>query len=272
MANQKLSDLFAPMNHPPIPQEEHWASQMLEEILEEPVNIQTIQIPFPELNIQRHPLPFWGNRQGAHRRNPILLIQVVTMGRLPLRRPSPGNRRNEQKPTFIQKNQRGAKSCRVFLYAATGGASNGQSHPLFSVRPGVQVFGSSIPSPRATAKRDWGGIGSQILSGSLGPPAPASKDPSDTRKTSGRPATTWPAFLAVWGLAWEAAPGPILRPAHRDLFSGRLDTIGKRNFSRPPASGRPPIDWLSPLSKARWRVDAASPDLLGFHGVACPVR
>jgi hypothetical protein len=271
MTNQKLGDLFTPMNHPPIPQEEHWASQMLKKILEEPTNIQTVQIPFPELNIERQTLPFRGNCQGAHSRNPILLIQIITMGRLPLWRPRPGNRRNEQKPAFIQKDQRGAKSFRVFLYAATGAVSNGRSHSLFSVTPGVQVFDNSTPSPRVNAKHDWDGIGSQILSGSLGPLVPASIDRSDTHKTLDRPAKTWLAFLSVGGTALEAARGPLLRPAHRDLFSGRPHTIEKRNSSRPPANGRLPIGWLSPLSKARWRFGAASPGLLGFHGVACPI-
>ena len=233
-------------------------------------NIQTGEIPSAKLNIKSQPLSFPGNGQSTHRRNPVLFIEVVTIGGLALWSPSAGDRRNEQKATFIQKEQGGAKSCCVFLYVANGSASNEQSLLPSAVKPGVPAFGNSTPSPKAIARHGWDDIERQIPSELPEPPAAGSKDQSDIHTPLAQRAAAWPNLLSVLMRSLSAA---LERPGgagHWDPVLGMRGTIARRSFWMPPANGQQPTDLLSPSSIAQWRFVAASPALWGFHGVSCP--
>jgi hypothetical protein len=270
MAKQKLRDLFSAMNSSPIPQEKDGALKMLEQSLEKAADIQAGKIALPKLNIESQPFPFRRDGQRTDRRNPMLFVNVIAMGRMAPGSPGTGNRRNKQEATFIHEEQRGAKSFGVFLYAANGGASNGQSLPRSAVKPGVPVFGNSTPFPKATARRGEDDIECQIPSELPEPPAGASKDRSDIRTKAARPATNWPNPLSVLGRALPAALEPPWGAGHWDPFPDMRGTIVRRNSWRPLASGQRPRDSFFPFSIGRWRFGAASPVLLGFHGVAYP--
>jgi hypothetical protein len=163
---------------------------MFEQVFKKSANIQTIQIPFPELDKKSHPFPFRRYNQRTDRRNLILSVAMIQPGRLSPGSPRARDRRNEQKAAFIEKKQVGAKSFGVFLYAASDTASNGRFPLPFSPKPGVRVSGNSTPSPRAIARHDWGGIGPQSSSELCALPAARSTGRSDIRKLMARPVTT----------------------------------------------------------------------------------
>jgi hypothetical protein len=243
---------------------------MLKQILEKPSDIQAGKIPFAELNIKSDPFPFRRNRKRTDRGDSMLLIHVITMGRSPFRSPRAGNRGDKQKATLIQKEQMGPKSFGVFLYTAIGAVSNGQFLLHSSAKPGVRVSGNSTPCRGATAKRDWGGIESQIPFGSVGLFVAGSKDPYDIHTKGDLQGVVCLTSLSALKIT---LPGALERFSGATPWDPESDMIGtsvRQNSWMPLASGQLPTDLLSPLSTIEWRRGAASPILVGSHGVACP--
>jgi hypothetical protein len=70
-------------------------------------------------------------------------------------RPGASHIGDEQKATFIDEYQMGAKSCGFFLCEATSRASNARWLFRPSVLLGVPVFDNSIPIAQESARRDW---------------------------------------------------------------------------------------------------------------------
>ena len=116
-----------------------------------------------------------------------MFVVVMQDRRLASRPPGPSAGRNEKKAAFIEKQQMGPKSLRVFLYAATCSASNEQ-WPLGPVGSlGVRVPGTTTPPAATVARRDWDGIPHRTPCGSPSGFASASRDRSESRMPMLRP-------------------------------------------------------------------------------------
>jgi hypothetical protein len=268
---KKLFDFLSPMDGGSIPQQDHGPPEMFEQFFKERPNIQTGEIPCPELQIKSQPSSFRGYRQRTDRGNPILFVQVVEDRSFPFWSPGTTNVWNEQEARLINEDQMGSKSFGVFLYAATGKPSNGQSLYRSFVTPGARVSDNSIPSPEATATHDSRDTGCESACGQFGRSASRSKGRSDNLRQEDPPKAVPLIFLSRFQTAWEDVPewpsneGPPTRPL------GSLDTIGKRSFLMPPPNALLPKEWPCLLSATRWRVDGAFPIPLGIHGVSCPI-
>lgn len=165
MGKKELLDFFPPVDGSPIPQQDHRTVKMPEQVSEEGSDIQPGEIPGARLDIKGQSPSFRGHGQRTDGRNSVPLAEMVKEGRLSFRGPGAGDVGNEQKAAFIEKDQMGPKSFGVFLYGASGTASN-QRSPLRSfAKPGVRVSGNSTPSPRVTARHGWGDSGCENASG-----------------------------------------------------------------------------------------------------------
>lgn len=269
--NKTLFNFLSAVNGGPIPQQDHGSPEMFEQPLEERPNIQTGEIPCPKPKIKSQPLSLWGYQQGTDRGNPVLFVEVIEDGGFPFRSPSATNVWNEQEARLINEDQMGSTSFGVFLYAATGKPSNGQSLSRSFVMPGARVSDNSIPSLEATATHDWGDTGCESACGWFARSASGSKGLSDILRPEDPPKAVPLICLSRFETAWEGGPewpssgGLSTRPL------GSLDTIEKRSSWMLPPNALQLKEWPCLLVATRWRVDGASPVPLGIRGVSCPI-
>lgn len=124
MLENKLCDLFAPMDGSPIPQKDHRTAKLLEQLFEESPHIQASEVMLAKLDVEGQSLSLRGERQSTDRGDSVLLVHIVEKRRPASGSPGTGDRGNKQKAGFIQEKQVGPTSFGVFLYEANGSASN----------------------------------------------------------------------------------------------------------------------------------------------------
>ena len=76
--------------------------------------------------IQTHVFAYGGYTEGCQSGDAVVSVVVMENRRLSGRSPCPSARRDEKKAAFIEEQEMGPKSLRLFLYAATCSASNEQ--------------------------------------------------------------------------------------------------------------------------------------------------
>ena len=144
------------MNGCPVPEQHNITSERLEQITEKVFDLQAIDVFSMEPEVES-PMPsFRGNCKRPKGRDLIALIGVVRQRCFPFRSPRPLQMRNEQKAAFIEENQLGATCLGFFLSAATCRVARSLSPFHSFVRPGAQVFGSSIPGPLLFSQQGTG--------------------------------------------------------------------------------------------------------------------
>jgi len=270
MSVQKFIHLFSSMNGGAIPQKDQRPAKMLQKIFQKVAHIQPIQIPLPNLDKKSQPASLGRDGQRTDRRKLVFPVAVIQPGRLSPRSPRTGNGGNEQKAAFIEKKQVRAKFFRVFLYAASDTASNGQSLFRFSLPPDAPVSGNSTPSPKVISKHGWGDIRPRSSSGLFGQPAARSTNRSDTQKIGDPPARAGSVSFFARAVILAAARESFWVSALLPLSPDKPSSIGRRSSWKPRATGRWPKGWLCPFLTTEWRVGAASPVRFGCHGVSCP--
>ena len=167
MTEKKLLDLLPPMDGSSVPQQNHWSPEVFEQALEETPNIQTCEIACAKPEIKGQTPSFRGHRETAEGGNSVLLIEVIKERGLPFGCPRTGDVGDKQKPGFIEEDQMGPKSFGLFLYGATGIASNGQFLLRSSAMLDVRVSDNSIPGCPEASRYGKGDIEPQTLRPSL---------------------------------------------------------------------------------------------------------
>jgi len=172
----------------------------------------------------------------AQRRREIAAILLAGLVRMP-----PAGR-NEKKAAFIEEQQVGPESLRLFLYAATCSASNEQ-RPLGPVGSLVaRVLGTTTLHVATVARRDWDGTPHRIPCGSRSGFVSASTDRSESRMPMLLPGEA-PRVAGIRPLAACADdPEPVwpsARPGPRELPSV---AIGTQRRTRRGRAARPPSD------------------------------
>ena len=118
-----------------------------------------------ELEIQTHVFAYGRHAEGCQGGDAVVSVVVTNDRCLSGRRPCPSAGRNEKKAAFIEEQQMGPKSLRLFLYAATCSASNEQ-WPLGPVGSlGARVLGTTTLHAATVATRDWDGTQHRIPCG-----------------------------------------------------------------------------------------------------------
>lgn len=126
MPSEEIPHFDALVDGPAIPEEKDRATKMPEKMPQKRDDIQAVEIVGAHADIESQSLPPRGKDQSVEDRNPILLVEIVDLGSLPPKCPCPLDVRDEQEPTFVEKNQMGLEPFGVFLYAAKCNASNVQ--------------------------------------------------------------------------------------------------------------------------------------------------
>jgi len=267
---KKRFNFLSPMDGGSIPQQEHTSPDMSEQLFKERPNIQTGEIPCPKPEIKGQPLSLRGYRQGTDRGNPILFVQVVKDRGFSFRSPGPTNVWNEQEARLIKKDQVGPKSFGVFLYAASGEPSNGQSLSRSVVTLDALVSGNSIPSPEVSATQGWDDTGCESASEWFGQSVSTSKGLSDTLQPVDPTKGVAPIASSRFEITWEDVLESPLNEEPWTRPPGSLGTIGKRSFLMLPPNAPRLKESLCLLSTSQWHVGGAFPVPLGIHGVSCP--
>lgn len=76
MVRDVLLDFFAHVDGPPIPQQNDRSPQMVEEVSEKGVDVQTSEIASTKGKVEGHTPPFRRHGQSTDGRNPVLLVHT----------------------------------------------------------------------------------------------------------------------------------------------------------------------------------------------------
>jgi len=123
-SSQEVLHFHALVDGPAIPKEEEGTAKMPEKMPQKRDDVQSIEVMGAHSDIESQPLPLGRKDQSVEDRNPVLLVEIVDLGGLSPEGPGPLDVRDEQEPTFVEKDQGGFEPFGVFLYAATCNASN----------------------------------------------------------------------------------------------------------------------------------------------------
>ncbi len=269
MGFEPLLDFPTAMDRSPIPQQDHGPPKMPDQVLKEGPNVQACEIVGAQLKIEGQPSSSGRHGQSTDRRDPVLLVEIVNERRFPFGGPGAGHVGDEQEARFIEEDQMGPKSFGVFLYAASGTASNAQSLLRPVAGPDAPVSDSSIRGLPGVSRRGRDGRPRRNAFGSSGRRVLRSTDPSDTRPPGSPSGATWPVASAATWRAWAGGPEWVAAAVPVDPSCGRSDTIGTPNSRKHSRHVLRPTDSCPPLA-AGWPVGAAAPVAGRFPGVSCP--
>ena len=121
-----------------------------------------LKVVLLESEIQAHVFAYGGHTEGRQGRDAVVSVVVANDRRLSGRRPCSSAVRNEKKAAFIEEQQMGPKSLRLFLYAATCSASNGQWPLGLGGSLGARVLGMTTLRVATGARCDWDGTQHRI--------------------------------------------------------------------------------------------------------------
>jgi len=270
MTEKKLLNLLPPMDGSSVPQQNHWPPEVFEQALKETPNIQTCEIACAKPEIKGQTSSFRGQRETIEGRNSVLLIEVIKERGLPFGCPGTGDVGDKQEPGFIEEDQMGPNSFGLFLYGASGTASNGQFLLRSSAMLDARVSDNSIPGWPEASRCGKGDIEPQTPRRSLCRCVLRSIGLSDNPQFEDPLGATLPADSSETWIAWEDDLGWAWGVALWNLLldmSATSETLSLQMHLRPVPL---PTDFC-PLLTAGWPAGAAFPTAVRFHRVSCIV-
>lgn len=266
---QKLLDDLAPMDFATIPNDEHMASQVTQQLAQEGNDLQARDIVGMESRIKPKPTTSGRDGQDANNRYLVTPIAVSQHRCFTHGSPCPTNVGNQQKPALVEKSQMGPKSFGLFLYGAKPASSTAEFSPRHVVTPVSRASDNSTPSHHAiTSTRP------QVCTEPHIDPRPVSRSVSGST-------TPWcalpPRLLSAISLA-DLPSVPM--SGSSDAPSGHVFSIpsflssGESGSTAPCYSAKlstfgPPRDNLAPGRAWSWLGNDALPTVRGFHGFSC---
>ncbi len=125
MLSQELLDQGSLRGIGAVPQKDHMATPVLEQLPEETHNLQGADVLVRmEPCVEGDALAFGGQRDRGDGRDFIPVLGTSKKRRPPSWGPGSAHARDQQEPTLIEESQMGPKPFRVFLYAASDTASS----------------------------------------------------------------------------------------------------------------------------------------------------
>jgi hypothetical protein len=159
---------LAAMNRAAIPQEEHGAPQMVEQLLEPLHHFLSSEGAAVELDVKSHPLALGRDCHRGKGVDAALCVPHGARGSLPLRRPGAVKGGDEQKAAFVQENQVRAALRGLFFSAANDTVANGRSRSRRADTSGVRGSDTSNPSRARDATAPGGGANPKFVPDYLG--------------------------------------------------------------------------------------------------------
>jgi len=148
-----------------VPQEDDRSPQVPQKCTKERGHMGCLKVALLEPEVQTHMFAHSRYTEGCQGRDAVVSVVVMENRCLPGRCPCPSAGRDEKKAAFIEEQQMGPKSLRLFLYVATCSASNEQ-WPLGPVGSlDARVLDRTSPRVVTVARRDWDGIQHRIPCG-----------------------------------------------------------------------------------------------------------
>jgi hypothetical protein len=255
-----------------VPQEHHVAAKMLEQLSQKLGRQGGVDVfPGMESGVERQAPPTRRYRKGRDGRYLLPVAGAAQNRGLPLRSPGPTNVGNEEKAALVEKDEMGPQSFGLFLYAATGNASNARWLSRPSPWPWSWASGRTSPG-RAKASRH--GRGDSALQSAAGSPprfGPGSRGPWRIRRPRRCARESAGAFASESRIASVDAqePGWVSTPACRSC--GNPATTERHCSRSMPGRGqrRKGIGLLSATLRPS---GVASPAVGLFQGVSCPIE
>lgn len=270
MPSKEVLYFQALMDGSTVPEEEDVPAKMPEKMTQKRDNFQSIEVMGAHADIESQPLPLGRADQSVEDRNPVLFVEITDLGSLSPEGPSPLKVRDEQEPTFVEKDQVGFEPFGVFLYAAKCNASSGQWLPRPFAGLAALVSGNSCPGWTEASRYDNDGNSRQNVCESAGQHALASKGLLNNQQRAVPQPNTPKVFLSEMPKAWVDVPALIEKLTLPHHSFGRSPTNGRLNSEKNLQSQLPPTTFCR-LLKAGWRADAASPGVLDFRLVSCTI-
>ena len=101
-----------------VPEEDHLAAQVPQEVPEKPDDLHARDVGGVEVDIQPQAAIGRGHREGRDGGDPVAPVAVAREGSEAAGRPGLAEVRDEQEPAFVEEREMGATSSGVFLYGA----------------------------------------------------------------------------------------------------------------------------------------------------------
>mgnify|MGYP001558010148 CR=1 FL=1 len=265
---QKLFGWSPFVRRPPIPEQDHGAAQMFEQLPEEPGHFRRSDILIAmESGVEGDAPPAGRNADGRDGRNLGPASGATQARSLSPGGPGANDVGDEKKAALIEEYQMGPKFFGFFLYAATGTSSSGRWPSHHAPAPAFPAFDSSNPRSSGSAIDGSGGSRSRNAFRPRQPRGASSKGPWNSRTSQRHAGESRSGSVSVGDSTSEADPTLVWLSIPFHPFCETLRATRTRN-SPSSRSWRPlPIssDLLS--TERRHAADAfrANP---GFHRVA----
>ena len=264
----ELADGRPLVNPALVPQQDDVSGQMAQKRPQKPGHVGGLEVILLEPDVQPHAASARRDAERRQRRDAIVFVAVADDGRLSPQSPCPTACGDEQKPALIQEHQMGAKPSGLFLYAASGSASNALWLARRAGWPGVREPGNSTRRRAAASRRGWGGTGLQTAAGLPARCASASRSRWESRRPPPRPAGFSTGVAAAWPAACRADRVLVWEPRPSPRRADGRPTIATQRKSRPAPAGqlrssspRPPTE--------QPHAAAAAPSPSPFRMVSC---
>lgn len=266
---QELFDRTAFMNRTSIPEQDHGAAQVLEQLPEEPGRFRRFDVLVAiESGVEADAPLAWRNADGRDGRYLGPASGATQARSLPPGCPSPNDVGDEQEAALIEEYQMGPKFFGFFLYGANDTASSGRCLSHHAPAPVSPAFGNSSPMSPGNATDGWGGSRSRNVFRLRARRVASSKGPWNSRTWRLRAGVSPSSSVSAEGSTLEAGLALVWLSTPSYPPCGTLRAT-RTQSSRSSRSWRLPQTRLTPFPAARRHVaDAfrATPD---FHLVAC---
>jgi hypothetical protein len=269
-SSEKIPHFPALVDGSAIPEEEDGAAKVSEQMSQKRADVQAREIMGAHTDIESQPLPLGGKDQCVKDRNPVLLVQVADLWSLSTKCPGPFDMRDEQEPTFVEKDQVSSQCVGVFLYAASGNASTVRwpSRPFAALV--APVSGSLIPNWSKASTHDTGDTPPRNICESNVSHGLTSRDPWRNPGPEHPPAEAPGVSPSEEGTACAGVPVPAGHAIPSVPSVDSSATSETLNWRPLLWCERSPTTVCRPL-KAGWRAGAASPGAPDFHWVSCMI-
>lgn len=268
LPRQKLLNLLAPMDLSAIPNDEHIASQVTQQLAQESNDLQACDVVGMKSRIKPKPTTTGRDGQDANDRYFVAPIAVSQNRRLTHWSPCPTDVWNQQEPALVEKSQMGPKSLGLFLYGAKPASSTAEFSPRPVVTPVFQASDNSIPILHAIASTP-----PQVCTEPHSDPRPISRSVLGSTIPSCTPP---PRLLSAISLV---DPPSVPMSDGLDGPNGHVFSIlsclssGESGSTAPCYSARlstswPPRDNSTLCGAWLWPDNDVLPTVRGFHGVS----
>jgi len=266
--SKPFTELWPSMNCSVIPQKEDRPPQVSEQMPQKACHLSVFDVLIGiEVGIEPDAPSVGGDAEGGDGRDLLPRAGAAQYGSFPSGSPRPANVGDEQKAGLIQKDQMGSNPCGVFLYGASGNASNVQWPSRPAPWPASPVSDNSSPARSKTSTYDAGGSRPQISAGSARRSVVGSTDRWNTQSAGAPSRESWRDLSSAVRRAWGAFREPVWPPILSLQPSRTLLAIGKQSLRNSRLSSLRPTASILFLP-TRWRVGDASRVVSDLHVVA----